>query len=469
MTVLNPTRRATFAGNGSTVLFALPNTLRIFQPSDLVVRLDGDPPLIIGTHYSVTGANTPQAAVVMVTPPPSGRQLIVERALPASQQANITNLGAFYPEVHEDALDRLTLYAADVADDVNVLADAIYEIELLPGPVGPAGPTGPTGAVGPVGPQGPVGNTGAQGLTGATGSQGPVGNTGAQGAQGAVGPQGPVGATGPTGPAGSGVVIKGTLAGGAPAPVAPVAGDMWIANGTLTGWVSAVAGDGVVWTGSAWSNVGPIRGPVGPTGATGATGAQGPAGAAGAAGATGAAGPTGPAGPVGPAGATGAQGPTGPTGATGPQGPAADTSNLMALTGNQTAAGNKTFTGQTALALGSTVDNLAIGYRDIPVAVSNANKTFALADAGKGFGKDVAAALTYTIPANASVPFPIGTALSGFNNNATGNITVSIGGTDTMFLAGTALTGNRTLGPRGQFTAWKVAATVWMISGPGLT
>jgi hypothetical protein len=65
---------------------------------------------------------------------------------------------------------------------------------------------------------------------------------------------------------------------------------MYIAGGALTGWVTAAAGDGVVWTGNAWNNVGPIRGPAG---------AAGPAGAKGD---TGAAGPQGNIGPQGPAG-----------------------------------------------------------------------------------------------------------------------------------------------------------------------
>ena len=113
-------------------------------------------------------------------------------------------------------------------------------------------------------------------------------------------------------------------------------------------------------------------------------------------------------------------------------------------------------------------NGIEVGYRDIPTTVSNATKTFALADAGKGFGKDNTTAYTYTIPANASVAFPIGTVITVFNNGGSANITIAIT-TDTMYLAGTATTGSRTLAFRGVCTLYKVSATVWLASGAGLT
>lgn len=67
-------------------------------------------------------------------------------------------------------------------------------------------------------------------------------------------------------------------------------------------------------------------------------GPQGPVGPSG--------GPPGPTGPAGPAGATGATGPMGPPGPTGPAGAGTDDPNAVKLTGNQTAAGNKTWTGE---------------------------------------------------------------------------------------------------------------------------
>src|SRR3972149_5890004 len=62
------------------------------------------------------------------------------------------------------------------ADEVNAnfktLADAITNIQLIPGP---QGTQGPQGIQGPVGPQGPAGPEGAQGAQGLQGPQGPPG------------------------------------------------------------------------------------------------------------------------------------------------------------------------------------------------------------------------------------------------------------------------------------------------------
>jgi hypothetical protein len=83
---------------------------------------------------------------------------------------------------------------------------------------------------------------------------------------------------GDKGESGSGVTIKGTLAGAAtPLPVGATAGDMYIVGTPVPTAITALfptvaAGDGLVWSGTAWTDVGPIRGPQGPTGNTGNAG-----------------------------------------------------------------------------------------------------------------------------------------------------------------------------------------------------
>ena len=91
--------------------------------------------------------------------------------------------------------------------------------------------------------------------------------------------------------------------------------------------------------------------------------------------------------------------------------------------------------------------------------------TLVLADAGKHIYMSSAGA--FTIPANASVPYPIGTAITFINMNATAS-TIPIT-TDTMYLAGQGTTGTRTLAQYGAATAVKMTATTWLISGSGLT
>lgn len=77
-------------------------------------------------------------------------------------------------------------------------------------------------------------------------------------------------------------------------------------------------------------------------------------------------------------------------------------------------------------------------------------------------------ARTWTIPANASVAFPIGSRLRFINQNAAGVLTIAIT-TDTMRLAGAGTTGSRTLAANGVAEAVKVSSTEWIISGTGLT
>lgn len=96
--------------------------------------------------------------------------------------------------------------------------------------------------------------------------------------------------------------------------------------------------------------------------------------------------------------------------------------------------------------------------------------TFVLADAGKHILHPSAdtTARVFTIPANSSVAYPVGTAITIVNQNGAGAITISIT-TDTMRLAGAGTTGSRTLAANGVATALKITSTEWIISGTGLT
>lgn len=100
----------------------------------------------------------------------------------------------------------------------------------------------------------------------------------------------------------------------------------------------------------------------------------------------------------------------------------------------------------------------------------SANYTLVLTDGGKHILHPSAdtTARTFTIPANASVVFPIGTAITFINQNAGGVITIAIT-TDTLRLAGAGTTGSRTLATNGVCTAIKITTTEWIISGTGLT
>ena len=100
----------------------------------------------------------------------------------------------------------------------------------------------------------------------------------------------------------------------------------------------------------------------------------------------------------------------------------------------------------------------------------SADYTLVIGDAGKQIFHPSAdtSARTFTIPANGSVSFAVGTAVTFINQNGAGTITIAIT-TDTMRLAGDGSTGSRTLAANGIATAVKVTSTEWLISGTGLT
>jgi hypothetical protein len=109
-------------------------------------------------------------------------------------------------------------------------------------------------------------------------------------------------------------------------------------------------------------------------------------------------------------------------------------------------------------------------FSNIPQNSKSAAYTTVLTDGQKHIFHPSAdtTARTWTIDSNANVAYPIGTAITFINQNAGGIITIAIT-TDTMRLAGSGATGNRTLAANGMATAIKVTATEWIISGTGLT
>jgi len=155
--------------------------------------------------------------------------------------------------------------------------------------------------------------------------------------------------------------------------------------------------------------------------------------------------------------------------------PAADGSSGQPLVTN----GSGTLSFSAAPALGTpasgilsncTVDGTdAVGFRNIPFNSQSASYTAVLADSGKVIfhPSTDANARTFTIPANSSVAYPIGTAIT-FINMTSQVVTIAIT-TDTMYLSSAGTTGSRSLAIYGSATAIKMTSTTWLISGSGLT
>tara|TARA_B110000196_G_C21149650_1_gene668760 strand:- start:459 stop:1439 length:981 start_codon:yes stop_codon:yes gene_type:complete len=110
-----------------------------------------------------------------------------------------------------------------------------------------------------------------------------------------------------------------------------------------------------------------------------------------------------------------------------------------------------------------------VGFRNVPQNSQSAAYTLVLADAGKHIFHPVAdnTARTFTIPANASVAYPVGTAIT-FINMAVANVTIAIT-SDTLTLSDAGTAGSRTLATNGSATCIKITSTQWIISGSGLT
>jgi hypothetical protein len=138
-----------------------------------------------------------------------------------------------------------------------------------------------------------------------------------------------------------------------------------------------------------------------------------------------------------------------------------------------TPTGTETLTNKTISGADNTLTvdgTVPVGFRTIPQNSQSGAYTLVLADSGKHIFHPSAdtTARTFTIPANSSVAYPIGTALTFINQNGAGVVTIAIT-TDTMRLSPAGTTGSRTLAANGSATCIKVTSTEWLISGSGLT
>ena len=126
--------------------------------------------------------------------------------------------------------------------------------------------------------------------------------------------------------------------------------------------------------------------------------------------------------------------------------------------------------GRTGAVTLTTADIPNVGTLTINIVSKSVDYTLVLGDSGAIIlhPSSDASARTFTIPANSSVAYPIGTSLMFVNQYAAGTVTISINN-DTMRLAGAGTSGNRSLASNGMATAIKLSSTEWIISGTGLT
>lgn len=112
-----------YQGNGSVTAFAVPFVFYTY--ADLVVVLTDsggtDTTKTYTTHYTVSGGGTDTpdtGTVTMLTAPASGETLTIYRAIERSQDVDYILYNTFPADLHEKALDKLTLITQDLAEEV---------------------------------------------------------------------------------------------------------------------------------------------------------------------------------------------------------------------------------------------------------------------------------------------------------------------------------------------------------------
>lgn len=103
-----------------------------------------------------------------------------------------------------------------------------------------------------------------------------------------------------------------------------------------------------------------------------------------------------------------------------------------------------------------------VGLKGVPVNTQNGDYSLVLADSGFGiFKASGGAGETITIPANASVAFPVGTRIRVYNDGG-GSLTLAI--TSDTLEDSTGTTGNRSIADNGAVEIWKVSSTKWRLT-----
>lgn len=121
MTVIANSRRREYDGNGATTIFNGPSA---YRSSDLhaflfdVATSVSTP--ISPSDYTVARLGREDGTrVTLVTPPAVGKKLVLLRVVPYDQEVDITNQGAFLPEVIEKGYDQLAFQTQQLADGIS--------------------------------------------------------------------------------------------------------------------------------------------------------------------------------------------------------------------------------------------------------------------------------------------------------------------------------------------------------------
>lgn len=122
MTVSTTTARVSYAGNGSTTAFNVGFYFLADSHLKVILRAaDGTETVkTLTTDYTVSGAGNPSGgSITMLTAPATGQTLVILRNAPQTQDVDYQPNDPFPATTHEQALDKLTMIAQQLQNDVN--------------------------------------------------------------------------------------------------------------------------------------------------------------------------------------------------------------------------------------------------------------------------------------------------------------------------------------------------------------
>lgn len=125
MTIETTAIKAVALGNGATTVW--PYTFLIPTLSDVIVTLvdvaSGNETSLTPASFTISGLNSPVGGTVTYplsgSPLTSATKIVIERALPLTQETDLLNQGGVYPQAIEDALDYLTMVTQQLQDQIN--------------------------------------------------------------------------------------------------------------------------------------------------------------------------------------------------------------------------------------------------------------------------------------------------------------------------------------------------------------
>jgi hypothetical protein len=126
MTLSTTTNRIAYAGDGATAAFAVPYPFLANAHVQAILRAAGGAEMVWteGTHYTLAGAGQPAGGTLTAKAAPvdfrpkAGETLVIRRVVPATQETDYPEGGAFPAKAHEDALDKLTMLVQQHAEQI---------------------------------------------------------------------------------------------------------------------------------------------------------------------------------------------------------------------------------------------------------------------------------------------------------------------------------------------------------------